>query len=192
MSPHFTVPEHVQANLAARAAARQTSTQCAGEHGRCRRPATHRCARFGGSWCQTCWQQLPRTETPRPDPARTLDGLRAAAGLGAGAIYHGHTISDTRAVASGKRASGERRRAAHDDQHTAARARFLDVIGTFAALGQPFSANDVRHLLPDLPPSQTGALWNTAVRHYQLVEVGRTPDGYGHRIPIWQAKETAA
>jgi hypothetical protein len=55
--------------------------------------------------CEDC---APRPRPPVPDPARTLDGLRAAAGLPVHPIpgrAAGWAAIDARAIASGKRRS---------------------------------------------------------------------------------------
>ena len=184
----YALPASVQDNIAARQAARQTHRPCAAPD--CAEPARHRCSSVGGSYCTVHWRSLGTT-VPRPDPARTLDGLRAAAGLRLDQAPGFRTILDERAEKSGKRVSAARRAAARGDTTDPVRQRFLAVIGTFVALGRPFSANDCRDQLPTIPAGRTGALWNAAVRHYDLVEVGREPDPHGHRIPIWAPKEAA-
>lgn len=183
----FDVPAFVQDSIARREAAQRAHRPCAGDGGRCDQPGRHRCARFGGSWCDQHWTQLG-VATPQPDPERTAAALRQRAGVTV--LSLSETVLDSRARASGKRASGAMRRAAHDDD-SAVRLVYLDVIGAIAASGEAFSANDVRHLLPDdLPAGRVGALWNAAVRHHKLVEVGRVrstdPATNGHRIPLWQ------
>lgn len=87
----YPVPDAVAASQRARELARHPVRTCAGEGGTCRLTPRHACARYGGSWCDQHWQALGIV-TPTPDPARTLDGLRAA-------------------VVSGQRASGAAREA---------------------------------------------------------------------------------
>lgn len=188
--PRFQVPQSVQESQRARDAARNRQMPCAGDAGTCRLPGKHACSRFGGAYCDDHWAALPLTRNT-PDPTRTLDGLRARAGLPLDVTPGFHTISDTRAEKKGQRVSAARRATARGDDDPT-RARVLGVIGRYAATGQPFSANDVRDELPDLPPGQAGALWGAAVREHDLVEVGRVrstdPATNGHRIPIWQRR----
>lgn len=203
MTGHYTVPEHVQANINARHDARARSTQCTGQAGLCRRPATRRCARYGGSYCQACWDALPRTESPVPDPDRTLDALRATRGLQVLSIAE--TVLDTLARDSGKRVSGDRRRAARGeqarDQALAAveqrtdewtRRTVDDAIRELVRRGEPFSANTLREQLPPgIPGPLIGARFMAAHRAGLIRRVGDVPSTdpgtHGHRIGLWEA-----
>lgn len=188
----FAVPDRVLQSQRARERARNQHVQCAGDGGRCRRPAKHSCSRWGGAYCDTCWAELPRT-TATPDPARTLDGLRAAAGLPLNVAPGYRTVSDTRAEAKGQRVSAARRAAARGDlprEPDPVRHQVLDVISQLVERGQPFSANDARPLLPPGTPGLVmGACWSAAVKQHGLVEVGRVPSTdpstNSHRIPVW-------
>lgn len=86
---------------------------CSGEAGHCGQPGVHACARYGGVWCDTHWDQLPLTRTV-PDPDRTADAIRERAGLRPQAPGF-RTVLDDRAEAKGQRVSAARRAAARGD-----------------------------------------------------------------------------
>lgn len=97
------VPARVAANIARRHAANNAS-RCLYE---CRAAAL---LYAGGRFCQ---DHAPRPGNPTPDPTRTLGGLREAAGIRSDATFlPSHTVLDQRAIDSGRRVSGTRRRAA--------------------------------------------------------------------------------
>lgn len=120
--------------------------------------------------------------------ATVIDAARHTAWHAETAAQHGADVDELRARAGvAATAVLEREGPRRAPKPRDIKDQFLDVIGTLAATGEPFSANDCRHLLPELPATRVGALWNAAVRRYALREVGRVPDPYGHRIPVWKA-----
>jgi hypothetical protein len=108
----YEVPQSVQDNLRARARARSRQRPCVYDH--CSNPAA--VARGGGAaMCLECDRREYPNPPPTPDPARTLNGLRAAAGLRSDAFAIGRTVLDVRAEAKGQRVSTARRAQARGD-----------------------------------------------------------------------------
>lgn len=108
----FKVPAHVEANVARREAADRRDRTCV--YG-CVGPARlYPC----GSRCDehAPWAVLGLANPDsQVDPARTLDGLRAAAGIRTDASFApAATVLDERNRAAGRTVSPERRRNAHD------------------------------------------------------------------------------
>lgn len=104
----YRIPDRVPANAekrltASRQFAHRTCTTCG-------QPATHWPA-VGAPACETHRITFPAV----PDPARTLDGLRRAAGLPTNVRPAFRTVSDERAEAKGQRVSVARRAAARGD-----------------------------------------------------------------------------
>jgi hypothetical protein len=206
MSAVYEPPAHVRANIAARRAAKTATTSCSGRGGHCEQPAIRRCARYGGAYCSSCWAGLPRTVTPTPDPDRTLAALRERGGMTV--LSLAETCLDTKARDSGRRASGQQRRASHDEP---ARARdealaAVDVrtdewtrrtvdqaLRDLARSGEPFSANDLRPLLPPGIPGPTiGARFQAAARAGLIRKTDRRVPStdartHAHEIAVWEA-----
>lgn len=84
--------------------------------------------------------------------------------------------------------------AASDDQD---RAVIDQAIRAVAERGEPFSANDVRPLLPPgIRPALVGARFLAASKRRQIVKVGWVPSTdpgtHAHPVALWVAAEAAA
>lgn len=136
---------------------------------------------------------------PAPDPARTLTGLRIAAGLPLDQLTPGTpTIVDDRALGSGKRAAGRHdharaesmARAGHAQWREAARDRLWLLIRS----GETFTADDVTAAV-GMPPNGgvLGALFRDAKKAgaLQLVDLGvsRRLDRHGGAQRVWRGAE---
>lgn len=172
----FAVPDSVLASQRARERARNQHVQCAGDGGRCRRPAKHSCARWGGAYCDGCWAELPRT-TAVPDPARTVAGLRA---LQVESVRAAELLRDVALDGVHERSDEWAKRAVHD------------AIVAAAASGRPFSANDLRGVLPPgIPGPLIGACFRRAASAGLIRKTDRRvpstdPGTHAHEIAVWE------
>lgn len=111
----FTEPQHVRDNRQRRAMARRPRP-CGEGVGRGLTCDEYPAVLYARGL--RCERHAPSPVPPKPDPERTLDGLRRAAGLRTDVQPGQSTVLDDRAEASGKRVSVARRAAARDDAPT--------------------------------------------------------------------------
>lgn len=171
----YTVPDSVLQSQRAREHARSTTRPCSGHAGRCQQPAQHSCAAVGGMWCDDCWAALGIRQ-PTPDPARTADAMQKRQ---AQSIRAAELLRDIALDGVHERSDEWAPRAVHD------------AISKVAALGQPFSANDVRPLLPPgIPGPLLGACFRRAATAGLIRKTDRRvpssePSTHAHEIAVW-------